>query len=238
MPILSERSAPGLARRLPLVLAVVAALLFIAMGGRQYVSLAALETHTSWLRAAADDWAVLAPILFVAANAAMLLMLVIPAWFCTIVSGLLFGPWMGTAWALVGTTLGATGVFLAARGGFTGLIQRAGPRAETVAAGFRSNAFSYLVVLRLVPLVPFTLVNIASALAGLPLGLYVLATLVGIVPSVMIYACFGDLLIDLARQGQPNFANLLWQPRFLFPLLGLAALALVPVLIGRFRRRH
>ncbi|HUN40525.1 MAG TPA: VTT domain-containing protein [Acetobacteraceae bacterium] len=223
-------------RWLPLAFAVLAALLFVVLGGPQYVTLTALAANARWLRDMAAEWTVFAPVLFVAANALMLMMLVIPAWFCTIAGGLLFGPWLGTACALLGTTLGATGVFLAARSGLGGVVQRAGPYADTIAAGFRTNAFSYLVVLRLVPLFPFTLVNIAGALAGVPLRIYVLGTLVGIVPSVAIYASLGNLLVDFARLGRQPDTNLLWQAKFLFPLLGLAVLALLPVLVGRYRR--
>jgi len=120
----------------------------------------------------------------------------------------LFGRWLGTAYALVGTTLGASGVFLSARAGLSDLAERAGSQAGGIAAGFRTNAFIYLVQLRLVPLFPFTLVNIAAALGGLSLRIYVLATLVGILPSVFIYASLGDLLLDPALQDRlPQLAT-------------------------------
>jgi uncharacterized membrane protein YdjX (TVP38/TMEM64 family) len=222
---------------LPLVLAIVAAIVFLALGGTRYVTLAVLADNARWLHETADRWELTAPILFIAANAAMLMALVVPAWFCTIVAGLLFGRWLGTTYALVGTTFGAVGVFLIARAGLSGLTERTGTRAAAVAAGFRSNAFSYMVVLRLVPLFPFTLVNIAAALGRLPLRIYVLGTLVGILPSVLIYASLGDLLMDLARQDQLPDTNLLRQPKFLLPLLGLAVLALLPPLVARWRNQ-
>jgi len=232
-----KRPAVGAARLLPLLLAVAAAIAFVAVGGRHYVTLSVLAANARWLRETAEGWGILAPILFVAANALMLMVLVIPAWFCTIGGGLLFGRWLGTAYALVGTTLGASGVFLSARAGLSDLAERAGSQAGGIAAGFRTNAFIYLVQLRLVPLFPFTLVNIAAALGGLSLRIYVLATLVGILPSVFIYASLGDLLLDPALQDRLPDTNLLLQPRFLIPLLGLAALALLPLFVGRVRRR-
>ena len=226
------------ATRLPLLLAVVAAVVFLAFGGTRYISLATLAENARWLRQAADDWGMAAPLLFIAVNAALLMLLVFPAWFCAIVGGLLFGRWLGLACALVGTTLGASAVFLIARAGLDGLAERAGPRAARVAEGFRNNALSYLVFLRLVPLIPFTVVNFAAALARLRLGTLMLGTLVGIVPSAFIYASLGDLLMDLARQGQIPDANLLHEPRFLLPLLGLAVLALLPIGVERWRRRR
>ncbi|MBV8186364.1 MAG: TVP38/TMEM64 family protein [Alphaproteobacteria bacterium] len=226
------------ARGLPLLLALLAAVLFLALGGTRYVTLAALSEHARWLRHTADDWGIAAPLLFILANAALLMVLVVPAWFCTIVGGLLFGRWLGTAYALLGTTLGACGVFLAARAGLAGVVERAGPRASAIGEEFRKNAWSYLLFLRIVPLFPFVLVNVAAALGRLPLKTYALGTLIGIIPSVLIYASLGDFLMDMAQHDRPPDANPLLEARFLLPLLALAALALLPAIVGRLRRRR
>ncbi|MFO1084126.1 MAG: VTT domain-containing protein [Reyranellaceae bacterium] len=226
------------AARLPLLLAVVAGIVFLAFGGARFLSLASLADNARALRQVADDWGKAAPLLFIAVNGALLMLLVVPAWFCAILGGLLFGRWLGLACALIGTTLGASGVFLMARAGLEGLAERAGPRAARVAEGFRNNALSYLVFLRLVPLIPFSVVNFAAALARLKLGTLMLGTLIGIVPSALIYASLGDLLMDLARRGELPESNLLLEPRFLLPLLGLAALALLPIAVERWRRRR
>ncbi|MCP6048616.1 VTT domain-containing protein, partial [Klebsiella pneumoniae] len=74
--------------------------------------------------------------------------------------GFLFGTWLGGFFVVIGATIGAVGVFLAARTAFgEGLRRRAGPWIGRLEAGFRENALSYLLVLRLVPLFPFWLVN-------------------------------------------------------------------------------
>lgn len=238
MPNSLKRGAIGAAGRLPLLLVVLAAVLFLLFGGTRYITLATLAENAAWLRSTAESWPILAPILFIVANAALLMVLVVPSWFCTILGGLLFGLWLGAACALLGATLGASGIFLAARAGLRGLVERGGSRTVAVADGFRRNALSYLVFLRLVPFFPFILVNVAAALARLSLRTYVLGTLIGIAPSVFIYASFGDLLMDLARQGRLPDTSLLDQPRFLLPLLGLAALALLPILVARWRRHR
>jgi uncharacterized membrane protein YdjX (TVP38/TMEM64 family) len=233
-----KRAAIGAAGRLPLLLVVLAAILFLLFGGSRYITVATLSENARWLRRTAEGWGIAAPLLFIIANAGMLTLLVVPSWFCTMVSGLLFGLWFGTAYALLGTTLGALAVFLAARAGLSGLAERTGRHTAIIANGFRSNAFSYLVFLRLVPVFPFTLVNVAAALAGIPLRTYVLGTLIGIIPSVFIYASLGGLLMDLAERGTLPDTSLLHQPQFLLPLLGLAALALLPILVARWRRRR
>lgn len=108
------------AARLPLLLAVVAGIVFLAFGGARFLSLASLADNARALRQVADDWGKAAPLLFIAVNGALLMLLVVPAWFCAILGGLLFGRWLGLACALIGTTLGASGVFLMARAGLEG----------------------------------------------------------------------------------------------------------------------
>jgi uncharacterized membrane protein YdjX (TVP38/TMEM64 family) len=60
-----------------------------------------------------------------------------------------------------------------------------------VVEGFRTNAFSYLLFLRLVPLFPFVLVNLAAAFAAIPLSTFILATAIGIIPGTFVFASIG-----------------------------------------------
>lgn len=144
-------------------------------------------------------------------------------------NGLLFGPWPGAAHGLAGTPLGATGLLLVVR---AGLIDLARTVAAGIAAGFRAHALRYLAVPRLVPMVPFTRLKLAAALAGLTGRNQVLATAIGIRPSAVICASLSHLLMDPARHGQVPDASLLWQPKLLLPMLGLALLALLPLLLA------
>ena len=76
--------------------------------------------------------------------------------------------------------------------GGEGLRRRAGPWIGRLEAGFRENALSYLLVLRLVPLFPFWLVNLVPAFLGVPLTTYALGTFVGIIPGSFVYASVGN----------------------------------------------
>ena len=153
----------------------------------------------------------------------------------TIAGGFLFGPWLGTICAVVGATLGATGIFLAARAGLGGLAHRAGPFIAKLEAGFRADAFSYLLVLRLVFIVPFWLVNLVPALVGVKLRSYVLATFIGIIPATFVFASLGSGLANIVEE--PGLAVLL-RPSVLGPIVGLALLALIPVGYRRWRGRN
>lgn len=224
-------------RRLPLLLAVVAAILFLAFGGARHVSLPELAGNFRRMRDTADAAGLAAPLLFVAANIAVLMLLVVPSWFCIIAAGLLFGRWFGIVYALIGTTSGAAVVFLMARAGLGGVADRAGPKVAGIGRALRADAIPYLVFMRLMPVFPFTLVNVVAGLAGLRLRTFVAGTFIGITPGVVIYANIGALLMELMARGTPPDTSLLREPRFLLPLLGLGVLALLPIIVRRWRRR-
>ena len=105
-------------------------------------------------------------------------------------------------------------------------------------AGFQRNALSYLLVLRLVPIFPFWLVNLVPAFLNVPLRVYVLGTFLGIIPGTVVFASIGNGLgVLLADCRKPDF-GVVFQPMVLLPLLGLAVLALLPVLVKRWRARR
>jgi uncharacterized membrane protein YdjX (TVP38/TMEM64 family) len=102
-------------------------------------------------------------------------------------------------------------------------------------AGFREDALSYLLVLRLIPIFPFWLVNLAAGAVGLRLPVYVFATLVGMIPTSFVYASLGNGLGDVLAQGEHPDLAILYRPSVLLPIVGLAVLALLPVFYKRWR---
>ena len=222
-------------RLLPLGLLVAAGLAFVAIGGGRYLNFAALAENRDWLCGLVQRWGVVAGLLYIAVYAGLVALSVPGAAVLTIAGGFLFGPWIGTLCAVVGATLGATGIFLATRAGLGGLAQRAGPLAGRLEAGFRADAFNYLLVLRLVFIVPFWLVNLVPALVGVRLSTFVLATFLGIIPGTFVYASFGNGLGDVV--GEPGLGVLL-RPSVIGPIIGLVILALVPVGYKRWRTKR
>src|SRR6516225_1792907 len=221
-------------RLLPLGLLVAAGLAFVAIGGGRYLSFAALAENRDWLCGLVQSWGAVAGLLYIAVYAGLVALSVPGAAVLTIAGGFLFGPWIGTLCAVVGATLGATGIFLATRAGLGGLAQRAGPLAGRLEAGFRADAFNYLLVLRLVFIVPFWLVNLVPALVGVRLSTFVLATFLGIIPGTFVYASVGNGLGDVV--GDPGLGVLL-RPSVLGPIVGLVILALIPVGYKRWRTK-
>ncbi|MBY0440172.1 MAG: VTT domain-containing protein [Burkholderiales bacterium] len=152
--------------------------------------------------------------------------------------GLLFGRWIGAAIIVVAATVGATCAFLAARYLFAGFARRklgldapaATPGlAARINQGFSDNAFNYLLFLRLVPLFPFMLVNLAPAFTNVGVRTFIIATAIGILPGVFVFANLGQSL------GRIESTAELVSPATLgaFALLGL--FALVPILIRKLR---
>jgi uncharacterized membrane protein YdjX (TVP38/TMEM64 family) len=224
-------------RAAPLVLLMLAGVLFIALGGARHLTFAALAANRQWLVALVAREEGLAAALFTLLYAGLVAALFPEAGLLTMAAGFLFGSLLGTFCVVIGATIGATIVFLVARAGFVGLAARAGPRAERLAMGFRRDALSYLLVLRLVPFFPFWLVNLVAGAAGLPLRTYVVCTLVGIIPSTFIYASLGAGLDALIKAGRRPDIFVLFRPSILLPLLGLAVLSLLPVAYRHWRRR-
>jgi uncharacterized membrane protein YdjX (TVP38/TMEM64 family) len=231
---MSDEHVISAGRLVPLGLLVVAGIAFIVAGGHKYLSFAALAENRDWLCSLVKSWGIVAALLYVAVYGVLVALSVPGAAVLTIAGGFLFGTWLGALCAVIGATLGATMIFLAARAGLGGLAQRAGRFAGKLEAGFRADAFSYLLVLRLVPIFPFWLVNLVPALVGVRLPTYVLATFLGIIPGTFVYASLGKGLGDVVEE--PDL-TILFKPSVLVPIVGLALLALIPVGYKRWRAR-
>jgi len=206
---------------------------FFALGGQNYVSLDTIKANRDALLAFADRHFVaavaIAFIVYVTATA-----LSFPGGLVlSLAVGFVFGRWIGTAIVVIAATAGATIVFLAARYLFADFARRRmGALGEKINAGFTENAFSYLMFLRLVPVFPFFLVNLAPAFTAVPLRTYVVTTLVGIIPGTFVYVNLGQALgrID-SLEGLVSTQTLV-----AFALLGLSAL--LPVAWKKLRARR
>ncbi len=195
-------------------------------GGYRYLTFSALAQHRDWLCGLVQQWGIVAGFIYILVYAALVALSVPGAAILTIASGFLFGTWIGGLFAVIGATLGATAIFLAVRAGLGGLAQRAGRLVGKLEAGFRHDAFNYLLVLRLIPIFPFWLVNLVPALVGVGLPTYMLATFLGILPGTFVYASLGNGLGDLVEE--PDL-SIIFKPSLLVPIVGLALLALLPV---------
>jgi uncharacterized membrane protein YdjX (TVP38/TMEM64 family) len=247
-PVGRER---GLIRRIaPLAAIVVLAGIVILSGWHRALSLESIVRHHATLTTLVDRNMLTALAAFIAIYVAVVALSLPGGTILTITGGLLFGCVLGACAALIAATVGATIIFLIARsavGEF--LLRRAGPRLSRLAAGFRAHAFSYLLFLRLVPVFPFFLVNLAPALVGVRLMPFVTATALGIIPATFAFAFAGAGLNGVIDSQAQSFraceaaghadckvdfdVTAALTPQLFAALLILGVLALVPVVAKR-----
>lgn len=232
----TRRSA--IRRLAPLAVLLAAIGAFFALGLHHWLSFETLHEHRDQLLALVGQRPILAPLAFIAAYAVVIALSVPGGAILTIAAGFLFGIVAGPIYAVVGATLGATVVFLVARTALGDALRaKAGPRIRRMEEGFREDAFSYLLVLRLIPIFPFWLVNIVPAFLGVPLRTYVLGTFIGIIPGSLVYAGVGSGLGTVFEAGGTPDLGIIFRPEIILPIIGLAVLALLPVAYRRFKGR-
>lgn len=148
----------------------------------------------------------------------------------SLAAGAIFGAVLGTVYAVIAATIGAVLAFLVARYLLHDTVQRKfGGRLEAINRELEARGLNYLLFLRLVPVFPFFLINLAAGLTRLPLRTFVIGTLVGIIPGGFVYVNAGASLATI------NSLREIASPRVLgsFALLGLFALA--PALYQKIR---
>ena len=231
--------APAWRRWLPLLLLALGLAAVLLLDLDRFLSFEALRGHRAWLASEVAEHPVRSAALYFLIYAAAIALSIPGGAVLTLAGGFLFGAFLGAALVLGAATLGACIVFLAARTALGDLLKRrAGPFLQRMERGFRNDGFHYLLVLRLIPLFPFWLVNLVPAFFGMRLSTYALATLIGIAPATIIYASLGSGLGSVFDAGETPDFGLLLAPQLLLPLIGLALLALAPVLYRRISRRN
>lgn len=195
-----------------------------------------LSAHQQDWRAWIARHEAVAGLLYVAVYAAAVGVSIPGGGLFTVAGGLLFGTAAGAMLAVTGASLGAVMLFLLARGTLGALLAgRAGPLLDRVRPALERDGFWALLALRLLPVVPFWLGNLAPALVGMRLAPFAAATVLGIIPATTILAGLGAGVADVLAAGRRPDLSLLSSPGVVLPLLGLAGLSLLPILLRRVR---
>ncbi len=211
--------------------------LCFALGGPEYLTFDSLRDNRTWLMQAVGARPVLSALAFLALYVLVVTLSIPGATVLTICGGFLFGQLWGVVLTVTGATLGASALFLIAKTTVGDALRaRAGPWLDRMQRGFAEGALSYLLVLRLVPLFPFFVVNLVPAFLGVPLGTFLLATFVGIIPGSFVYASVGAGLGSVFESGRPFTPAEALTPQILTALVGLAVLSLLPVAYRKLSR--
>ncbi len=197
----------------------------------QVITLESLKNNKDALRSYTEINYLLMVVLYIAAYALQTALSLPGATIFTISGGFLFGSLLGTVYVNVAATTGAALAFLAARYLFRDTVEKKlGKRLTTFQKGFSENAFSYLLTLRLIPLFPFFLVNIASGLTRIRLTAYLAATSIGILPGSFVFSNAGKQLGNIESVQDIASVEVLGS----FVLLGV--LSLVPVIYQKLKK--
>ncbi|MES2897877.1 MAG: VTT domain-containing protein [Pseudomonadota bacterium] len=234
-----RKSLKLLGRAAPAALLVAAAVALYGSGLATDISVGNLQANEITLRAEILAAPLAALVAFTGLYAIATAAFVPVGLVLMLAGGFLFGPLVGTGATIVGSTLGAVMAYLAARfaAGETMRARLAKGRMGKIMAGFEQSPFSYLLTLRLLPLSPFGLVNVAAGLARAPVRKYVAATAVGAVPHSLIYSYLGAGLGKAVMTGRAAELTVLARPEVALPLLALAAISLISGGLGARRRR-
>ena len=198
------------------------------MGWTDYLTFDALRENKAALNGFIESNFILAFVGFIVLYA-VLTMFMLPASVVTITGGLLFGLYFGTAGTVVGATIGASALFLAAKTSFSDVLRGvAGPFLGKMQKGFDEDALSYMFALRLIPLFPFAVVNIAPALLNAKYRDYLITTFFGIIPGTAAYTWLGAGLGASFDAGEnPDLAT--FGANLLPAFVALGVVALIPV---------
>lgn len=236
------------------VTAAMAAVLFL--GWHNHLSLETIVAQRDRFQAVLAQWPILSLLAYVTIYALSVALSLPGGLVLTVAGGLFFGWFIGALAAVTAATGGATAVFLIARSAMGETFhERAGPWLAKLSEGFKKDALSYMLFLRLVPAFPFWFVNIAPAVLGVPLRTYVVGTVCGIIPATFAFASAGaglDSIVVAAKNEyercialkgpaacalKVHASSLLTKELFLsLVLLGLVAL--LPVVLKRWRKLH
>ena len=256
-PEKKPRNSGWLKRILPVIILAAIAALIVSQGWHKYLTLEHIAENRDLLKGYIEQNYLLALLAYLGIYIVVIALSLPGGVFLTLTGGFLFGWLIGGIATVVAATIGATIIFLIAKTSFgEPLAARAGPKLDRLRAGFQDSALNYLLFLRLVPLFPFWLVNLAPALLGVGLGTYVLGTFIGIIPGTFAFSFAGvglDSVIEaqkaaydscVATQGANAAqacefkldAGALVTKELLIAFAALGVVALIPVILKKFRK--
>ncbi len=198
----------------------------------RFLTLEALKANRQSLLAYYGSHQVLTVAIFMAIYILQTVLSLPGAAILSLAAGAIFGAMLGTVYACIAATIGATLAFLVSRYLLRDLVlTKFGGKLEGMNRELESRGFSYLLFLRLVPVFPFFLINLAAGLTRLPLRTFFFGTMFGIIPVGFVFVNAGASLATI-----DSLAGIA-SPRVLgsFVLLGL--FALIPVLYNKIKGR-
>lgn len=226
-------------RWLPILILIMLLILAFSLGWFRYLSFTALTQYHHTLQQWTNTHYAASVCLFMLVYIVAVSISLPGASILTLLGGFLFGIIPGAIYVVLSASIGAAIIFLAVKTALGDMLQRkAKGWVSKLEAGFRKNAFNYLLFLRLIPLFPFWVINIVPALLNVNLRVFFIATILGIIPGTTVYVAVGNGLSAIFKTGGTPDLSIIFKPSVLIPILCLAALSLVPLLYQKLRKKY
>ena len=230
-------------KKLDLRKTVIILLFIIAAFGLSFfselISFEALKENRSDISGFRDENFILSIILFWLFYFLLVVFSLPGAAVASVSGGFLFGLNLGLLINVTAASTGATVLFILVRYGLKSFKYSRSSDfdnnfAVKIKNGLIQNQVSIMLILRLVPLVPFFLANILPAIVGVRLFNFIWTTVIGIIPGGIVFTWIGAGVGEVFDRNEYPNIELLFTPAILGPLLGLAALILIPMILRHF----
>ena len=230
-----------LQKRLPVIIIGIVAVLG-AVFLRDYLTFQTLADNREALQTFKDNNYLLAVIVFMAIYVLIVAFSLPGAAIATLTGGFLFATFPGALFNMTAATIGATAIFMAARLGFGDKLaekmETSSGLVKTIKDGIDENQWSMLFLIRLIPAVPFFVANLVPAMVDVPLRRFVISTFFGIIPGSVVYTSVGAGLGEVFERGETPNLGIIFEPHILLPILGLCALAFLPIILKAVRGKE
>lgn len=233
-----HQARPTLLRHAPLAAILTAAVVgYFTLG--DYISFDTLHDNREALLAFRDSHFALMALGFVSVYFVIVAFSLPGAAVASVTGGFLFGLATGTAFNVIAASLGAFAIFLAARWGLGRALatrmEASDGTLKKIRDGLKEHEVSVLLLMRLVPVVPFFVANLLPALVGVRFANFAWTTVLGIIPGGIVFTWIGVGLGEVFDRGERPDLSLLWEPQVIGPILGLCVLAALPIVIKTIR---
>ena len=222
---------------LPLVLLLILMGALYLWLGFDWLNFEALKKHHRLFQLWSEQHRMLAACSFILAYAIATALSIPGGAILSIFGGVLFPQPLSTFCVVVGATLGASALFAAAKSALGAFLKKkAAGRLTRLKKGFKKGEISYLLFLRLVPLFPFWLVNLAAAFFGISFRTFVWTTFVGIIPGAVVFTEAGRGLSSIFDHESISI-SLVLNFHVQIALIALGLFALLPIVVKWVRRK-
>ncbi len=212
-----------------LFIILIAALYYFDVA--RFISLSQLQKHSAFMVGFVSRYYFLSVVLYILFFTAMIACSLPVTGPLTLLGGFLFGSLRGALFAITGATMGVAIAFLLFRRGLSSAVHtKHAKRLETFKSKMKEHGVSYLLLLHFLTVVPYAVINMLAALAGISLWVVVWTTVVGFIPTSFIYAFAGSQFMTITSMGD------IFSPNIIIAFVLLALLAFLPILIKRLKK--